>query len=203
MGDLLRRIVIFWKHNNKRNLAPDGKRWEKVERRGVVWQQGGNKRGKKKNNKSVTKGGGNPAHPTTLLNPRWWAGIILHRSLYTGGGSRCHMATHYNPHRCRAQRGGGTAEWESGGGEGELPGNMWTRSHARGHLCHTTTLLDSRHASCEEGRLTFHCLHNLDWPMGGGRAREKRRTQRLLGFIAPLHLEEEFRSFTCTNLVNV
>lgn len=80
-----------------------------------------------------------------------------------------HMAVHTDPHCCRACRGGGPTG-RGGAGEGRRRWKQHCQASSAAdthvHLCHTTTVLRSDHASsCEEERLTFHCLHNLDCPM--------------------------------------
>lgn len=50
---------------------------------------------------------------------------------------------------------------EKGGGGDSRAARPARQTHI--HLCHTATVLRANHASsCQEGRLTFHCLHNLD-----------------------------------------
>lgn len=50
---------------------------------------------------------------------------------------------------------------EKGGGADSRAARLAPQTHI--HLCHTATVLRADHASpCQEGRLTFHCLHNLN-----------------------------------------
>lgn len=84
--------------------------------------------------------------------------------------------------------GGGAAEQGGGGGRRRRRWQQWSEAedclamydgahtYTHIHLCHSTTVLVSRHASsCRERKLTFHCLHNLDWPIERARDRERER----------------------------
>lgn len=109
--------------------------------------------------------------PENPLNPCWCCWMIIHRQTWRMG-CKCLTWLHSNP----LQVGGGSAKLEIvRRGEEKtwwrkqrlqsLPGNIKILAHMNIHLCHTTTLLLFSHAPCEEEELTFHCLHNLKWPM--------------------------------------
>lgn len=72
--------------------------------------------GHKKINQETTtcdNKGRNPVNSSTLLNPPWWGGIILHRSLYThmqGGMGEPGLTWPHTLTHIAAEPGGGAAK---------------------------------------------------------------------------------------------